>query len=283
MDVNKCNHKNLCKLYVVKNDEGVLRVKRMSPNAKLPVRSSSGAAGYDLAASENAVVPAHGKCLVKTGLAVALPPDCYGRIAPRSGLAVKKFIDVGAGVVDSDYRGEIGVILFNFGDEEFKINMGDRIAQFILEKIKTPLIKEIDTLDGTDRGKGAYGSTGINSKTNEDAEKLKDNKSKQLAQSRQIITARQLQKLAKENNPVFLAVVRANDPIPERMSRKEKRYNRRAARLAAAHGMTEGQKRLLNRQTGPNKDFVSVEERERQVLAGVPESHRERLENLIQE
>ena len=102
------------------------------------MRSSSGSAGYDLSAAETAVIPAHGKCLVKTGLAIAMPPDCYGRVAPRSGLAVKKFIDVGAGVIDSDYRGEINVVLFNFSSEDFCINVGDGIAQLVFEKIKTP-------------------------------------------------------------------------------------------------------------------------------------------------
>ena len=75
-------------------------------------------------AVEAAVVPAHGKCLVKTGLEIALPPGCYGRIAPRSGLTIKKFIDVGAGVVDTDYRGEVGVILFNFSDSGFHCEYG---------------------------------------------------------------------------------------------------------------------------------------------------------------
>ena len=116
---------------------------------------------YDLAAAQAAVVPAHGKVLVKTGLAMALPPGCYGRIAPRSGLALKKFIDVGAGVIDSDYRGELGVILFNFGNEDFVINQGDKVAQLIFEKIKTPTVKEVDSLEGTGRGDRGYGSTGI--------------------------------------------------------------------------------------------------------------------------
>ena len=133
----------------------------MNVNAKLPVRGTEGAAGYDLAAAQAAVVPAHGKCLVKTGLAMALPPGCYGRIAPRSGLALKKFIDVGAGVIDADYRGEVGVILFNFGEEDFVVNMGDRIAQLIFEKIKTPIVKETNELEGTDRGAVGYGSTGM--------------------------------------------------------------------------------------------------------------------------
>ena len=91
---------------------------------------------------------------------MALPTGCYGRIAPRSGLALKKFIDIGAGVIDANYRGEVGVILFNFGNEDFVVNMGDRIAQLIFEKIKTPEIKESEQLDGTDRGAGSYGSTG---------------------------------------------------------------------------------------------------------------------------
>ena len=88
-NVKDCKHRNLCKLYVIKNEEGVIRVRRMNVNAKLPVRGSSGAAGYDLSAAESAVVPAHGKCLVKIGLALAMPPGCYGRVAPQSGLAVK--------------------------------------------------------------------------------------------------------------------------------------------------------------------------------------------------
>ena len=111
-------------------------MKRMNVNAKLPIRGTKGAVGYDLAAVQPVVVPAHGKCLVKIGLAMALPPSCYGRIAPRSGLAPKKFIYVGARVIDSDCRGEVGVILFNFGSEDLVVNMGDKIAQLIFEKIK---------------------------------------------------------------------------------------------------------------------------------------------------
>ena len=99
--------------------------------------------------------------LVKTGLSISMPTGCYGRIAPRSGLALKKFIDVGAGVVDEDYRGELGVVLFNFGEEDFKINMGDKIAQLIFERIKTPTIVETDDLEETGRGKKGFGSTGV--------------------------------------------------------------------------------------------------------------------------
>ena len=89
---------------------------------------SLAAAGYDLHASETTIVPSKGKLLIKTGVAMAIPEGNYGRIAPRSGLACKNFIDVGAGVIDSDYRGEVRVLLFNFDDKDFAITEGDRIA-----------------------------------------------------------------------------------------------------------------------------------------------------------
>ena len=92
----------------------------------------------------------------------------------RPGLAIKEFIDVGAGVIDSDYRGEIGVVLFNFSEEEFCINMGDRIAQIIFEKIKTPSVKETNELGDTDRGNKGYGSSGISAREDEKLSKSKD-------------------------------------------------------------------------------------------------------------
>ena len=106
-------------------------------------------------------MPARGKELVKTDLSIAIPEDTYARIAPRSGLAWKNFIDTGAGVVDYDYRGNVGVILFNHGDQDFPIKKGDRVAQLILERIMTPEVVEVDSLDETDRGAGGFGSTGV--------------------------------------------------------------------------------------------------------------------------
>lgn len=138
-----------------------LRVKKLTSTAILPKRGSSKAAGYDLAASEETVIPARGKGVVKTGLSIAIPPGTYARVAPRSGLAVKNFIDTGAGVVDEDYRGEVGVVLFNHSDIDFKVAIGDRVAQLILERIATPDVVEVETLDVTERGAGGYGSTGV--------------------------------------------------------------------------------------------------------------------------
>lgn len=139
----------------------MLHVKLLSDLATLPKRGSIGAAGYDLSSAEKTTVPAHGKAIVKTDITIACPPGTYGRIAPRSGLAVKHFIDVGAGVIDEDYRGNIGVVLFNHGEQNFEINIGDRIAQLIIEVIATPDIIEVDTLPDTIRGTNGYGSTGF--------------------------------------------------------------------------------------------------------------------------
>lgn len=108
---------------------------------------------------------------ISSDLAIAIPEGTYARIAPRSGLAVKNFIDVGAGVVDYDYRGNVGVVLFNHGDEDFSIRRGDRVAQLILEKISMAEIIEVEELADTERGTGGFGSTGIVAKetSNDDA------------------------------------------------------------------------------------------------------------------
>ena len=137
-----------------------LRVKKLSPNATVPKRGSDLAAGYDLYSAGEFVIPAHGKELVKTDCAIAVPEGTYGRVAPRSGLAWKHFIDTGAGVIDADYRGNVGVLLFNHSDKDFPVAKGDRVAQLILEKICMAEIEEVEELDETDRGAGGFGSTG---------------------------------------------------------------------------------------------------------------------------
>ena len=220
---------------------------------------------------------------------MALPPGCYGRIAPRSRLALKKFIDVGTGVIDADYRGEVGVILFNFGEEDFVVNMGDRIAQLIFEKIKTLIVKEMNELEGTDRGAVGYGSTrmkAVEDQTNAERkpENIRDSKINEtpLSQSRRLITARQMSKIAKGDNPVFLAIVRErNEASPVKKSNK--RSSGRVARFATAHGLSEGSKRSINKSKGTKKDIISVAEREQQVLDSVPVCHRGKLSHMIQQ
>lgn len=144
------------------NQTDMLRVKRLSDKAVLPTRGSEFSAGYDLSSAETKVLAAGQRAIVKTDLSIACPPGTYGRVAPRSGLTVKFGIHVGAGVVDADYRGPLGVVLFNLGDKDFEIKEGDRIAQLILEEIKMVPVVDVGEaeLDATERGAGGFGSTG---------------------------------------------------------------------------------------------------------------------------
>ncbi|XP_076048152.1 deoxyuridine triphosphatase [Oratosquilla oratoria] len=140
----------------------VLRFVKLSENAYTPCRGSKFAAGYDLCSAYDVKIPAQGKALVKTDVQIQLPSGCYGRVAPRSGLSWKHHIDVGAGVIDEDYRGNVGVVLFNHAQEPYEVVKGDRIAQLICERIFYPELEECETLDDTERGKDGFGSTGKN-------------------------------------------------------------------------------------------------------------------------
>ncbi|EMR82454.1 putative deoxyuridine 5 -triphosphate nucleotidohydrolase protein [Botrytis cinerea BcDW1] len=137
-----------------------LLIKKLSPRARLPTRGSAFAAGYDIYAAKETVVPAKGKVLVDTDISMAVPDGTYGRIAPRSGLASKHMIDTGAGVIDADYRGQVKVLLFNHGEKDFEVKEGDRVAQLILERIYTPEVTEVLVLEESVRGEGGFGSTG---------------------------------------------------------------------------------------------------------------------------
>ena len=137
-----------------------MQVQLLTPTARAPARQSDQAAGYDIHLDEDLVLFPKERKLVSTGIAVAIPYGYYGRIAPRSSLAVKKYIDIGAGVVDSDYRGEVKVFLIYSGQEKLVLERGDRIAQLILEKITLPEIEVVSFLDSTERGEGGFGSTG---------------------------------------------------------------------------------------------------------------------------
>ena len=125
----------------------------------LPKRGSVLAAGLDLCAIEDVEIQPQQRALARTGLAVAIPPGFYGRVAPRSGLAVKQGLDVLAGVIDSDYRGEIRCALYNTGAETIMLPAGSKICQLILEQIITPEAVWANDLDATARGAGGFGST----------------------------------------------------------------------------------------------------------------------------
>ena len=138
----------------------VLRFKQLDPKAILPTRGSSFAAGLDICSIEDVVIEPHQRATARTGLAVAIPHGFYGRVAPRSGLAVKQGLDVLAGVIDSDYRGELCCVLYNTGDAAIQLPAGSNICQLIIEKIITPQATWTNDLDETARGAGGFGSTG---------------------------------------------------------------------------------------------------------------------------
>ena len=137
-----------------------LPVKRLHPEARLPSRGSAGAAGLGLCAGERVRIGPGGRASGRAGRAVAIPAGFYGRVAPRSGLAVRHGIDVLAGVIDSDYRGEILCALVNHGREPFEIEPGARVAQLVIEAIATPEPAWADDLEETERGAVGFGSTG---------------------------------------------------------------------------------------------------------------------------
>ena len=138
----------------------VLHFKQLDSRAILPRRGSALAAGLDLCSIEEISIDPKERIAARTGLAVAIPPGFYGRIAPRSGLAAKNGLDVLAGVIDSDYRGEICCLLYNTGDEPINLPAGSKICQLIIEQIITPDAAWATDLDETARGAGGFGSTG---------------------------------------------------------------------------------------------------------------------------
>lgn len=129
-------------------------------NAKLPSRGSRSSAGWDLYASSSCLVKARSRTLCSTGIKMSIPEGQYGRIAPRSGLASRHSIDVGAGVIDADYRGELKVLLVNNSDIDYSVHVGDKVAQLIIEKISTEPLLLVPSLGETERGEGGFGSTG---------------------------------------------------------------------------------------------------------------------------
>lgn len=145
-----------------------LPIQRLVPEAVLPVRATEGSAGYDLCAclkEEQVILPGE-TVMIGTGIAIGIPsPDCAAFLYARSGLASKNGIAPAncVGVVDSDYRGEIKVPLRNWGSQLFVVHHGDRIAQMVLAPVYLPVLEEVSQLDGTKRGQGGFGSSGISS------------------------------------------------------------------------------------------------------------------------
>ncbi|KAF2141890.1 uncharacterized protein K452DRAFT_287858 [Aplosporella prunicola CBS 121167] len=137
-----------------------LQIELLSPGARAPTKGSPFAAGHDLYASADTMIPARKWALVPTDIKISVPAGTYGRIAPRSGLAYKHGIDTLAGVIDADYRGPVGVLLSNLDDKDFPVKQGDRIAQLVIEKCVMAEVAVVEKLEDTVRGAGGFGSTG---------------------------------------------------------------------------------------------------------------------------
>ena len=139
-------------------------VKKLNPKAELPKYKTVGSSGMDLMAliEKPITIKPKNSALIPTGLSIAIPEDTEVQIRPRSGLAAKSSISVlnTPGTIDSDYRGEIKIILFNHGKEEFTVNNNDRIAQMVLMPVLKAEFKEVEELPKTVRGSGGFGSTG---------------------------------------------------------------------------------------------------------------------------
>lgn len=137
-----------------------IKIKKLHPAARLPQRGTPFSAGADLYCVEAFTLRPGERKLVPTGLAVEIPPGFYGRIAPRSGLAVRHGIDTLAGVIDADYRSEVKVPMINFGQDPISFDAGERIAQLIVEVAAMCDYVWAEELSDTARGEGGFGSTG---------------------------------------------------------------------------------------------------------------------------
>ena len=141
-----------------------VQIKKLDPNVEIPEYKTSGSSGVDLMAnlSQNIIIKSGESCLVPTGLSISIPKDCEVQIRPRSGLAARSQITVlnTPGTIDSDYRGELKIIIFNHGKEQFVIKNKDRIAQMVLMPILKFDFQEVDDLDDSGRGTAGFGSTG---------------------------------------------------------------------------------------------------------------------------
>lgn len=138
-----------------------LKVTKLTANATIPSRGSDTAAGYDLYVDHNTVIEAKSQALVSTGIAMAIPDGWFGQINPRSSVASKRNLRIGARVIDSDYRGEVYINIHNDNDSDILIERGERIAQIIFMEHYSQPLTEVDSLDETVRGTGGFGSTGI--------------------------------------------------------------------------------------------------------------------------
>ena len=165
------------KIYNIINENVEFKVKLFNDDIIAPFKADPGAAGYDVFSTKSVIIPYGERCLIPLGFAVQVPDYYYLRVAPRSGLSLRG-IDIGAGVIDSSYRGEVMVLVVNNTGDDYEVNEGDKIAQLIMERCANTEIDicyeysdsdsdadHVDDLTETSRGTGGFGSTGNSIKT----------------------------------------------------------------------------------------------------------------------
>ncbi len=140
-----------------------LSIRRIDPAAQMPTYAHPGDAGMDVRSIEELTLEPGARALVHTGLVFQLPPDAEAQVRPRSGLALKHGVTVlnSPGTIDAGYRGEVGVILVNLGQQPFRIEKGMKIAQVVVSRVEQAEIVDVQETDETDRGSGGFGSTGV--------------------------------------------------------------------------------------------------------------------------
>ena len=140
----------------------VLKIKKLHPDAKLPCYANSGDAGLDIYSVEDVEINPGERKMISTGISLAIPKGCVGLIWDKSGMAAKHGLKSMAGVIDTGFRGELKVVLHNLSEEKFSVEKGKKVAQMLIQPIHQKEVVEVSELDETQRGIGAWGSTGLN-------------------------------------------------------------------------------------------------------------------------
>ena len=138
-----------------------IKIKKLTSEAIIPKYAGPKEAGMDFYSSEESVIAPNERKVVKTGISMAIPNGYVGLLWDRSGLASRNGLKTMGGVIDSTYRGEIGIIIHNLSNQEFKVERGMRIAQMLIQPVEQKELIEVEELDETERGEGAFGSTGL--------------------------------------------------------------------------------------------------------------------------
>ena len=138
-----------------------MKIQKINPEIKIPSYAHSGDAGMDLYAADDVIIKSSERKVVATGMKMEIPAGYVGLIWDKSGLASKKGLKIMGGVIDSTYRGEVGVVIINLGDQEYQVEKNTKIAQMLVQKVENVEIEEVNDLENSSRGDGGFGSSGL--------------------------------------------------------------------------------------------------------------------------